>query len=95
MEKPIIASSLEQLADIFEGSFHIDQNKDPNVLKQSSAIFVDPGDPDSLLKSFQFLLEDRSIWKDFTENSKSLVLQKYTWDIHVSKIIHGFENLPS
>ncbi len=91
MGKPIIASDLEQLSDLFKGSVHIDRNFTEEQYTESKALLIEPGKVESLQKAILYILELVSESKDLGMNARRLVLEKYTWEKHVGKIIEGFK----
>ena len=91
MEKPIIASDLEQLSDLFKGSVHIDKDFTKKQYENSKALLVKPGDVESFEKAILYILNHESDSKSLGINARELVLQKHTWTKHIEEIIKDFE----
>ncbi len=91
MEKPIVASDLEQLSDIFSGSIQMKDGLSTSDLQKSSALLVRPGDVDHFSKALIFLYENKEASVPLSVNARRLALEKYTWDIHVEKIVDAFD----
>lgn len=92
MEKPIIASDLEQIGEVLYNSLRstdfqtIESPSTANLL----SVLVKPGDIDDLMRAIVFLVEQPEISQTLGINARKEVLTKYTWDIHVSKIMEAY-----
>ena len=91
MGKPIIASDLEQLSDLFKGSVYVDKDFTREQYENSKSLLVKPGRVESLQKAILYILDHESESKNLGINARKLVLQKYTWEKHVEAILKGFE----
>ena len=77
MEKGIIASRLEQIAEILEDG--------------STAKLVEPGNIDELIDSFNYLLQNHDLAAQMGKKARCVVDSHHTWDIHVEKILRKLE----
>ncbi|MCX6646855.1 MAG: glycosyltransferase family 4 protein [bacterium] len=78
--KGIIASDLDQIGEILEHG--------------KTALLVKPGDPDDLAKAINTLYNDMALVDRLGKAARELVLEKYTWDAHVGKILdHLYNNV--
>lgn len=91
MAKPIIASDLEQIADVLNPSIAIDaftETETLTVLNQVG-ILVDPLDVYGFINALKYCLnlpqKQRMLMGN---NARNKVIQKYTWKSHVKKIIN-------
>ncbi|RLD44565.1 MAG: hypothetical protein DRI89_03110 [Bacteroidetes bacterium] len=73
MGKSIIASDLYQIGEILEN--------------KKDALLVTPGSIGELVKSIQVLVHDKSLRERLGKNANEKVIQNYTWDDHVDKIL--------
>jgi glycosyltransferase involved in cell wall biosynthesis len=76
--KPIVASDLEIIRDI------ITENK--------CGLLAKPGDSGDFAAKIKPLLEDEALRKQFGENGRKAVIEKYTWDRGVEKIYIDIKN---
>lgn len=79
--KPIIASDLNQIGEILSD--------------EKTAFMVEPGNIQELAQKMKYVFSNDSKAKLVGENSFKLVNQQYTWDAHVSKILHKFKSIKS
>ena len=92
--KPIIASNLDQVGEIFEAK--LDAGKLPSDLpfvSNESAIIFEPNSHTQFVASILFLGENYQKLGDLGKNAHSLVMKKYTWSKHVDKIVEKFNNI--
>ena len=73
MEKPIIASDLDQIGQVLKHNY--------------SAILVEPGNPKQLADAIDELLKNKEKQNQLAKNARKEALENYTWDIHTTKII--------
>jgi glycosyltransferase involved in cell wall biosynthesis len=85
MEKPIIASRLEQIEQVLSTE-HTSGN-----LK--IAELYEPNNRLEFIESFKALVENLDSSSVMVKNCRSEALKKYTWTTHVDKIITSIENL--
>lgn len=74
MEKAIIASNLNQIGEILE--------------HEKTALLIEPNNPIELAKSINTLLLDKEKQKQLGLNARIEVVNNYSWDMHVEKIIN-------
>lgn len=86
--KPIIASNLDQVGEIFEYKLFADKLDNFSAIKKESAIIFEPDNFEEFMQSILFVAS-HSVDK-LGENAYAMVMQKYTWDVHVDKIINQF-----
>ena len=79
MEKPIIASDLDQIGDLLS---HMD-----------TAYMVEPANVLALANSMNELINNEALRKKLGEGAKELVLANYTWKKHVEKIIKALNEV--
>ena len=72
MEKPIIASDLAQIGD---------------VLDESVAILVTPGDVEQLARAMKRTCENRSKFSVLAKKARERVIALYTWEAHTQRIV--------
>ncbi|MCH7937450.1 MAG: glycosyltransferase [Proteobacteria bacterium] len=95
--RPVIASDLNQIGEVMEGSPHIDDLKDSGEKPSSTAsgVLVEPEDTKGFSKAIKFLVENRQ-WREAAQsNARKRALDRYTWDHHVAAILEGFQRMQS
>ncbi|WP_306529124.1 glycosyltransferase family 4 protein [Campylobacter sp.] len=78
MGKAIICSDMAQMSEILE------QGK--------TAYMVEPGNIDELATSMKELVDDSELRRRLGNSARDEVIQKYTWDKHVDKILKAISN---
>ena len=78
MGKAIICSDMAQMSEILE------QGK--------TAYMVEPGNIDELATSMKELVDDSELRRRLGNSARDAVIQKYTWDKHVDKILKAISN---
>jgi glycosyltransferase involved in cell wall biosynthesis len=89
MGKGIVASELEQIGDILNPGLRVNDSK-VNAIKLKKnmlAVLTKPGDVDSLISGIKYLVENKEICEMMGRNARKKVLENFTWDHHVSKIL--------
>jgi glycosyltransferase involved in cell wall biosynthesis len=89
MGKGIVASELEQIGDILNPGLRVNDSK-VNAIKLKKnmlAVLTTPGDVDSLISGIKYLVENKEICEMMGRNARKKVLENFTWDHHVSKIL--------
>jgi glycosyltransferase involved in cell wall biosynthesis len=89
MEKPIVASALEQLADVLVS------DRDSDALGPANARLVPPGDALALWNSVRELADDEPLRDRLARQARVDVLAKHRWSDHVGTIISRLELLDS
>lgn len=77
MERPIIASALDQIGEVLEDG--------------RTAILVQPGDAAELARGLRRATEDRPLGQRLGRAARAEALEKYTWVTHVRKILAAIE----
>src|SRR6185503_5052630 len=75
MGKGIVASRLDQVAEVLEDG--------------RAAVMVTPGDPDSLARGIEALIDDPSRRERLGREARRLVIERHTWRMHTSRIIEA------
>ena len=78
MGKAIICSDMAQMSEILE------HNK--------TAYMVEPGNIDELATAMKELVDDGELKQRLGDSARDEVIQKYTWDKHVDKILKAISN---
>ena len=79
MERGIVASRLDQIADILEHG--------------KTAHLVEPGDVDALAEGIRHLIEDEGYRTALGVEARKEVSAKYSWDAHVKKTLDGLRTI--
>lgn len=97
MSKGIVASDLDQIGDILENSLKVDSLPSGPPLNDENrvAILFNPGDIEGLIKGIKFQVENPDWRQVLGRNAHRETLLKYTWDIHVTKILAALKELNS
>ncbi len=77
MGKAIVTSNMDQMAEIFE--------------HEKTALLCEPGDSDMLAMALKTLAENADLRKHLGEAARKEVCEKYTWQIHTSKIVKALK----
>lgn len=77
MQKAIISSNMAQMAEILE------HNK--------TAFLVEPANIDELMMAMKTLIDDENLRKELGKNARAEVIEKYTWDKHVKRILDSLK----
>jgi len=73
MGKAIISSDMSQMSEVLEHN--------------NTAYMVKPGCLDDLIYAMKNLIDDKELRENLGKNARNEVVQKYTWDKHVKKIL--------
>jgi glycosyltransferase involved in cell wall biosynthesis len=93
MGKAIIASDLEQVGEILKPCVKLKEDNTNDInLSSSVAVLVQPGCESEIVSAINYLVENPEVIKIIGNNARNLVLSKFTWDIHVEKIINKIKN---
>jgi glycosyltransferase involved in cell wall biosynthesis len=98
MNRCIIASRLEQIADVLAGSPNLTDLRDGFTAAgtEQCAVLVEPGDSAQLAAAIEFAVESPQLREHLARNARQRVLARYTWDKHVAAIIESLQhNLPA
>lgn len=93
MAKPIVASALDQIADVLDPGLDVNslpQDDDPSD-RPELAVMTRPGNTEDLATALRFLAE-RPRWRSrLGENARVRALERYTWQHHVRTIIERLD----
>ncbi len=89
--KPIIASNLDQIGEVFENKIYANELDKFKSITNESAIVYEPDNYDEFIKSILFVSMSHDISK-LGQNAYEMVMDRYTWDVHVDKIIEKYNN---
>ena len=78
MGKAIICSNMAQMSEILEHG--------------KTAYMVEPGNIDELATAMKGLVDDGELRQRLGDSARDEVIQKYTWDKHVDKILKVISN---
>lgn len=95
MGKGIVASDLDQIGEVLNKSLRVGElpSEDPKKGEESLAVLFPPGDTQGLLKGIMLLVENQT-WREVLGiNARKKALSKYTWEIHVAKIMEEVRTL--
>tara|TARA_B100000925_G_scaffold286543_2_gene264446 strand:+ start:3750 stop:5432 length:1683 start_codon:yes stop_codon:yes gene_type:complete len=91
--KPIIASRLGQIDDLFESRIHATELHQENYeINDQSAIIFEPGNMRQFCDSVLSVVGSKK-YEIVGKNSYDLVMKKYTWSNHVEKIVNKYVEL--
>lgn len=91
MARPVIASRLDQIAQVLSPSLSASTLPEgaPDAGSPELAILVEPGNISELIDAMTFLVERRDWRAVLAANARAEALEKYQWSDHVAKIIAG------
>lgn len=93
MKKPIIASKLEQIAEVLSESISVENmiNDEPSHHPTARALLVKPGDITELTKAIMATVENPTWWDHLGNNARKEVENNYLWEHHTKAIIDGLK----
>lgn len=94
MGKAIVASRLDQIAHVLDGS--LDSANLPDIYDPSSGavgVLGKPGDVGELVGGIRFCVENPRWRITLGANARARALQRYTWRHHVDAILKGLERV--
>lgn len=94
MGKAIVASRLDQIAHVLEGS--LDGAALPAAFEASATavgVLCKPGNMDQLIRGIRFLVENPQWRARLGANARVRALERYTWQHHVDAILEGLERV--
>lgn len=95
MGRPIVASDLEQIGKVLEGSPKAETLDSAQAMRNHESaigILARPGSRADLKAGIRFLAENPEIRARIGENARSEVLSKYTWTDHVNAIMEALHS---
>ncbi|WP_066404427.1 glycosyltransferase family 4 protein [Aliarcobacter cryaerophilus] len=90
--KPIIASNLDQIGEVFAGKLYANELDKFNTIENESAIVYEPDNYDEFIKSILFVATKGNELENIGVNAYEMAMEKYTWDVHVDKIVEKFNH---
>lgn len=95
MGKAIVASDLDQIGDVLNGSMHAAALPNDSPLQSAAppAILTEPGSVAEIIRSIFFLSERPDFRQALGANARRLALEKYTWRHHVLAIVERMQQL--
>lgn len=96
MGKPVIGSDLEQLSEILSPAIKVQETSVVQAVSGQVGILINPLDWQGFIHACQMCLtmSDQDLNK-LGKNARKKVLENYTWQKHVEKIITFFERTVS
>lgn len=88
--KPIIASNLDQIGEIFEYKLYANELNNFEIIEKESAIVYEPDNYEEFIKSILFVATKENELEGMGKNTYEMATEQYTWDVHVDKIINQF-----
>lgn len=88
--KPIIASNLDQIGEVFEDKLYANKLDNFDMIEKESAIVYEPDNYDEFIKAILFVATNDKRIEQIGLNAYEMAMEKYTWDVHVDKIINQF-----
>ena len=79
MGRAIISSNIGQMKEILKDG--------------KTALLVKAGDVKELMLAMKKLADDKTLQKHLGKNARKEVVEKYTWDKHVERILEGVERV--
>lgn len=90
MAKPIVASRLDQLADVLQPAVHLEQlDGDWTPSGEETALLVEPGSAEAIAKAFTRLQASRALREALSQAARRKALREYTWSRHVDIIMNS------
>lgn len=88
-KKPIIASALYQIKDVFQKPLYLYKKEKPESIDFDGLLF-EPNDVEQFVQCLEYCLDEKNneILSKVGVNSYQNCMQNYTWDTHVDKIIN-------
>ncbi|NQU58871.1 MAG: glycosyltransferase family 4 protein [Rhodospirillales bacterium] len=95
MGRPVVASNVEQIGKILEGSPKVTDVFDdmPSPNDEACGMLVKPERPDELCLGIQFLVNNPKWRKAAGKNARHMAIDRYTWKHHVSAIFNALIKL--
>lgn len=90
--KVIIASNLDQVGEIFDTKLYAGSLSKQTKIINEEAIVFEPGNMGEFIRSILFVANRNDLDK-LGQNAYKMVMAKYTWDIHVDKIIGKYNEV--
>lgn len=91
--KPIIASNLDQIGEVFTDKLYANELDKFNTIENESAIVYEPDNYHEFIKSVLFVATNDKKIVQMGNNAYEMAMEKYTWDVHVDKIVEKFNDV--
>jgi glycosyltransferase involved in cell wall biosynthesis len=88
MERPIIASDLEQIGSVLR-----DERNNKSGQPIPLAELFEPGNATAFIEALKRVVEDPARAQKMAQRARQEALQHYTWDNHVAKILERMDQL--
>jgi len=93
MEKPIIASDLEQIGEVLNPAVLINQVETVDVkITNELAFLCEPNSATDIVKSLRHIVDNYAKLKKLGVNARQKVLEKYTWKKHAEVILKSLKS---
>lgn len=94
MAKPIVASRLDQLADVLQPAVHLEQlDGDWTPSGEETALLVEPGSAEAIADAILLLQASPNLRTALSQAARRKALRKYTWRRHVDVILDSFREV--
>lgn len=89
LEKPIVASDLEQIGEVLRGGLQASSlpKDEPTGPRSELAVLCKPSDVADLCRGIEFLVEHPGWRKELGRAARQEALAKYTWDQNVNAVL--------
>lgn len=88
LAKPIIASDLEQVSELIQPAFKINNKINSHPIKDCIGIAINPTDKNSFVEASCFISRlDKAILQKMGSNARQKAINCYRWQQHIEKII--------
>jgi len=98
MERAILASDLEQIGEVLEGSHHVGRDGMPpssSSLERSRGFLITPGSAEELAQAILYLAGAPDARRMLGAAARKEALARYTWSRHVEAIRDSLATLPA
>ena len=91
MSRPIIASRLDQIAQVLSPALLANAlpSGPPLATTRELAVLAEPGSVPEMMDAIDFVVEHPEWRGVLASNARNEVLSKYQWSHHVARIVHG------
>jgi glycosyltransferase involved in cell wall biosynthesis len=90
MNRPIVASDLDQIGDVLKGTYLPDAEDDPE--KRLAQLFT-PGDEGEFLAALRRVVDDPATATEMADRARKAALSSYTWSHHVGAVLDRMREL--
>jgi glycosyltransferase involved in cell wall biosynthesis len=93
MDKAILASDLDQIGDVLQGSARVDDNPAGSAEDRSIALLAKPGSAEDVAAGLKYLAENPGWRAEIGRRARALAIGRYTWQHHVGAILDSARRL--